>query len=50
MLLLNSVTARGEPAGATDLGLYKSVPNVTVRTLDAADNPVQVLASWAAGR
>ena len=50
VLLLNSVTARGEPAGAADLGLYKSVPNVTVRTLDAADNPVQVLASWAAGR
>ena len=50
VLLLNSVTARGEPAGAADLGLYKSVSNVTVRALDAADNPVQVLASWAAGR
>jgi len=50
VLLLNSVTAGGQPAGAADLGLYKSVPNVTVRTLNAADNPVDVLASWAAGR
>ena len=49
VLLLNPVTPRGEPAGAADLGPYKSVPNVTARTLDAGDNPVQALANWASG-
>jgi len=50
VLLLNPVTPTGEPAGAAALDLYKSVPNATVRTLDAADDPVQVLANWASGR
>ena len=50
VLLLNPVTPRGEPAGAAALDLYKSVPNATVRTLDANDDPVQVLANWASGR
>jgi len=50
VLLLNPVTPRGEPAGAAALDLYKGVPNATVRTLDAGDDPVQVLASWASGR
>src|SRR2546426_2629560 len=50
VLLLNPVTPRGEPAGAAALDLYKSVPNATVRTLDAGDDPVQVLANWASGR
>jgi cephalosporin-C deacetylase-like acetyl esterase len=50
VLLLNPVTPRGEPAGAAALNLYKGVPNATVRTLDAGDDPVQVLANWASGR
>jgi cephalosporin-C deacetylase-like acetyl esterase len=50
VLLINSVTPRGERAGETDLGVYKSVPNATVRTLAAGDDPVQVLANWASGR
>ncbi len=50
VLLLNLVTPRSEPAGAADLDLYKSVPNATVRTLDAGEDPVQVLARWASGR
>jgi len=48
--LLNPVTPRGEPAGVAALDLYKGVPNATVRTLDAGDDPVQVLANWASGR
>jgi cephalosporin-C deacetylase-like acetyl esterase len=50
VLLINSVTPRGERAGETDLGVYKSVPNATVRTLAPGDDPVQVLANWASGR
>src|SRR6185295_5349561 len=50
VLLLDPVTPTGEPAGAAALDLYKGVPNATVRTLDAADDPVQVLANWASGR
>jgi cephalosporin-C deacetylase-like acetyl esterase len=50
VLLLNPMTARNEPAGAADVTLYKSVPNATVRTLDAGQDPVQVLARWASGR
>jgi hypothetical protein len=50
VLLLNPVTPRGEPAGTADPGLYKSVLNATVRTLDAGENPVEVLATWASGR
>jgi hypothetical protein len=47
VLLLNPVTARGETAAAD---VYKSVPNATVQTLSAGDDPVQILANWAAGR
>ena len=50
VLLLNSVTPRGEPAGVAAVDLYKGVPNATVRTLDAGDDPVQVLANWASAR
>jgi len=50
VLLLNPVTPRGEPAGATAANLYKTAPNVTVRSLDPGDDPVQVLAAWASGR
>jgi cephalosporin-C deacetylase-like acetyl esterase len=50
VLLLNPVTPRGEPAGSVAADLYKSVPNATVRTLGAGDDPVQVLANWASAR
>ncbi len=50
VLLLNPVSPRGEPAGAAATDRYQSVPNATVRTLNASDDPVQVLAAWAAGR
>jgi len=50
VLLLNPVTPSGEPTGAATVDLYKSVPNATVRTLDAGDDPVQILANWASGR
>ena len=50
VLLLNPVTPRGEPAGRVAADLYKSVTNVTLRTVDAGEDPVQVLASWASGR
>jgi len=47
VLLINPVSPRGEPAGATATERYKSVPNTTVRTLETSDDPVQVLAEWA---
>jgi cephalosporin-C deacetylase-like acetyl esterase len=50
VLLLNPVTARGEPAGPVAVDLYKSIANATVRTLAAGDDPVQVLATWAASQ
>jgi cephalosporin-C deacetylase-like acetyl esterase len=50
VLLLNPVSPRGEPAGAVATDLYKSVPNATVRTLNASDDPVQILSAWASGR
>jgi cephalosporin-C deacetylase-like acetyl esterase len=50
VLLLNPASARGEPAGPAAADLYKSAPNVTVRTMDAGEDPVQVLANWASGR
>jgi hypothetical protein len=49
VLLLNPVTPRGEPAGPAAVDLYKSAPNATVRTLNAGDDPIKVLAAWAAG-
>jgi hypothetical protein len=50
VLLLNPVTARSEPAGTVAAELYKSVSNVTVRTLDTGEDPVQALTAWASGR
>jgi cephalosporin-C deacetylase-like acetyl esterase len=50
VLLLNPVTPRGEPAGNVALKLYESVPNATVRALEASDDPVRALANWASGR
>jgi len=41
------VTPVGEPAGSIARDLYKGVPNVTVRTTDAGEDPAQVLAAWA---
>ena len=49
VLVLNPVSPRGEPAGAAATDRYQSVPNATVRTLNASDDPVQVLAAWASG-
>ena len=50
VLLLDPVTPQGEPAGGVAGELYKTVPNVTIRTLEAGSDPVQVVAAWAAGR
>lgn len=50
VLVINPVTPRGEAAGAAAVERYKIVSNATVRTLDAADDPVQVLTDWAKGR
>jgi cephalosporin-C deacetylase-like acetyl esterase len=50
VLMLNPVAPRGETDGAAAVDLYKSVPNAAVRTLNAGDDPVQVLATWASGR
>jgi hypothetical protein len=46
VLLINPVTPRGEPAGPAAADRYKNASNTTVRTLDAGDDPVQVLAQW----
>lgn len=50
VLLLDPVTPLGEPAGQAASDLYKSVPNASVRTMNAGEDPVQVLAAWASGR
>ncbi len=50
VLVLDPVSPRGEPASPAAADLYKSVPNATVQTLSAGDDPVQILANWAAGR
>ena len=50
VLLLDPVTPVGEPAGATARDLYKSLPNVTVRTTTAGEDPVEALAAWASHR
>jgi hypothetical protein len=49
VLLINPVTPRGEPAGASAQDLYKGVPNASVRTLDAAEDAVAILTAWASG-
>jgi hypothetical protein len=49
VLLLNPVTATGEPAGPSAIAIYKAVPNVTVRTLEASEDPVQILSAWSSG-
>jgi len=50
VLLLNAVTALGDPAGALAQDLYGSAPNVSVRNIDASADPVPVMAAWASGR
>jgi cephalosporin-C deacetylase-like acetyl esterase len=47
VLLLNPVTPLGEAAGPAARDLYNNAPNVTVRTMDASEDPVQALATWA---
>jgi cephalosporin-C deacetylase-like acetyl esterase len=49
VLVLNPVNARGERAGAAQ-DVYKTVPNASVRVLEASEDPVQVLAAWASAR
>ena len=49
VLLLDAVTALGEPAGAAAQDLYKTAPNVSVRNIDAGADPVPVIAAWASG-
>jgi len=46
VLLLNPVTPTGEPAGEAAADLYKNVSNASVRTLQAGDDPVQILSAW----
>jgi cephalosporin-C deacetylase-like acetyl esterase len=50
VLLLDPVNPRGEAAGPAARDLYKGVTNATVRTLEAGDDPVEVLAAWAGGQ
>jgi cephalosporin-C deacetylase-like acetyl esterase len=47
VLLLDPVTAAGEPAGSAARDLYKDVRNATVRISETGDDPVRVLATWA---
>jgi len=49
VLLLNAVTALGDPAGAAAQDLYRSASNVSVRNIDASADPVPVIAAWASG-
>jgi hypothetical protein len=50
VLLLDPVTPSGEPAAATARDLYKSAPNVTVKTTSGGEDPAKVLAGWASER
>jgi len=50
VLLINPVNARGEAAGTEAQDRYKAIPNVRVRTLDAAEDVVTTMSSWLAGR
>jgi cephalosporin-C deacetylase-like acetyl esterase len=47
VLLVNPTAANGQPAGSAAVELYKSVPNVSVRTLEAGVDAVEVLSVWA---
>jgi hypothetical protein len=48
VLLLDPVGPRGEAAGPAAGALYKGVPNATVRSLGAGEDPIEVVAAWAA--
>ena len=50
LLLLNPVTALGEPADAAARDLYKDAANASVRTVDIGEDPVQILTAWLAER
>jgi len=50
VLLLDPVTAAGEPAGTTAQDLYRSASNARVRDLDPGADPMPVIAAWAWGR
>jgi hypothetical protein len=47
VLLLNPVTALGEPAGDAARDLYRGTSNASVRTIDVGEDPAQILAAWA---
>lgn len=49
VLLINPVMPRGEPAAAAAQDLYRNIANVTLRTLDGAEDPVTNMASWISG-
>ena len=48
LLVLDPVTPEGASAGSAARDLYKGVTNATVQTLNAGEDPVAVLALWAA--
>jgi len=50
VLILNPVTPRGDQAHQATVDRYQAASNVTVRTLAAGDDLVEVLAGWASGR
>jgi hypothetical protein len=50
VLLVDAVTALGEPAGALAQDLYRSASNVSVRNIDAGVDPTPLVAAWAWGR
>jgi cephalosporin-C deacetylase-like acetyl esterase len=47
VLLLNPVTALGEPAGDAARDLYRGTSNASVRTIDVGEDPAQILGAWA---
>jgi cephalosporin-C deacetylase-like acetyl esterase len=49
VLLLDAVTALGEPAGAAAQDLYRSASNVSVRNSDASADPTSLIGAWARG-
>jgi cephalosporin-C deacetylase-like acetyl esterase len=50
VLVLDPASPRAEPAAAAARDLYKNVSNASVRTVDAGEDPVQLVATWASGR